>query len=496
MKLTKLMVAIVTAGAGVSAFAASAGGPGAARVLNISGASATKGNLALSLNSLCTAAGGSMREWISGGNISSYVCFNNAAKAAAISSGPANGGAVDRYAETGAADFVDFQGTGKAEVNLNVAGGSFTAYLTLAGTQDTYIDLAQGTVAVGGLVNAGVTGGLGVAGTGRGGFMDVAPDCFTPEVLGIAATSPTFTTTPQGFAQAFGVAVSDALYKAMYAKQRNPTAGGGVTVDFPIANSCPAANGANEVANATTTRQECVPTISKADFAAVINNNEFSAPKSQGAAYFGAPAATELRYVRRVDTSGTQASVQNYFLGLPGLASNPLAIISDPNDTVNAVFPAVSGPGALDDEAGGLKDSGYDPTFSGTPTFRVLSAPGTGDVRTELNKAALYSIGVMSGENDQSGTWRWIRVNEATMAENANTAQAAPNANTNRAGLRSGRYDFFFEGVAVHPAGDQAFWNTVIAQLDTQALKGLVPVNGTTMAYNRNGSCKTPSSHN
>ena len=89
--------------------------------------------------------------------------------------------------------------------------------------------------------------------------------------------------------------------------------------------------------------------------------------------------------------------------------------------------------------------------------LRVLAAPGTGDVRNELNKATIlggatnYAIGVVSLENDQATyrntanvsvptTWKWLRVQGTPGADNA-----APGANTNRASMIAGNYDFFYE---------------------------------------------------
>lgn len=428
MRLSKLMLAVAALTIGTSTFAA----PAASRIAVASGASASKGNLGLTMGSLCIAGGGVMTEFTSGGNISTYVCST-----VALTSG-----AGGTYVTTPDANFRNFNGTSYAELRLNVAGGSFTAVQTLDGSYvDNYLDPATNTTPA--VIPAGATL--------VGGLMDVEPTAFPATVLGSLAIPAV---TAAGVAQAFGVGASNLLYTAMFNDQKSA---GTPTVDKPIPSTCLVTDTGNPT---------CVPTISKGQMAAIMDGNTFNSAKLLGAQFLAPSLAanTELRYVRRVNTSGTQASAQNYFLGLP-CSTGPRTVIPEPT---------------TDQEAGGLLDRKF-------TNLRVLAAPGTSDVRTELNSTTNYSIGVMSGENNQaSQNWKWLRIQGAPMGENSTPATAGV---TNRAGVLNGSYDFFFESVYVtNSAPGAAFWGTVAAAMSALAAPvGLF--NSTELAgYNKNGS--------
>lgn len=470
MKLSKLMLAVAALTAGTSAFAS----VDAANVMLSSGASASKGNYVAALNQLCktaqnaqvgfTGAAG-LVEFTQGSNVSTVVCPSAGTGAFSTGTVAANGvrsiaiAAADpanaEYTALADASYLAIA-AGVKEVRINVAGGSFTAMQTLAGGSDNYLNPAVG-------------GALQAATGATGGFMDVSPTCFPGTVQNTAVVPAGTVVESAKINQAFGVAVSPALYNAMFTKQQNPNAGGGSTVVYPIPNACLVTD---------TDKAECVPTISRGDMAAIMSSSTTATVKTTGASFFGAPANTVLRYVRRVDTSGTQASAQNYFLGLPGLAQAAAAVIPEPT---------------TDQEVGGLKDRLYN------SRFRVLAAPGTGDVRTELNKNGAastgdgenYAIGVVSGENNQSGqAWKWVRVQGAPMGENAAPGTAG---NTNQVAITNGSYDFYFESQVAHTPASQTFWTAVIGAIDTQAAPvGLVFKNN--MKYARGTAvCKTPS---
>lgn len=471
MKLSKLMIAVAAVAAGSAAVA----GPASGRILLSSGASATKGNMATALQSLCTAAGGVFKEFASGSNISTYVCGS----ATTFPGGAADitAGATGTYAaETDAADWINFNGTAYAEVRLNVAGGSFTAMKVAGGQTDDYFEPGTGTS---GTLLTGVTGGVG-------GLMDVEPKAFPSTVLtanSIDYDSAASTVngnavalTLAGYVQAFSVGVSDALYTAMFNKQKNPNVGGGVTIDYPIANSCLVTD---------TTRQDCVPTISKADVAAIISSATNSKPKTQGAEFLGAPAATQLRYIRRVNTSGTQAAAQNYFLGLPAMGSN-IGVIPEPTTVT-------------DTNCGGAALIATNTLRSyNSGRYCVIATTSTGELRNELNRATYgasltnYAIGVLSGENNQSGVnWKWVRVSETQMGEDAK-----PGAGTtrNEKGMQSGRYDFFYHSYALYRNTDAnvtTFFTTLLTGIGNLTLPpGLTKapaLGNATMPYNRNG---------
>jgi len=270
-----------------------------------------------------------------------------------------------------------------------------------------------------------------------------------------------FPATSVGIAQTFGVAVSGALYIKMFDAQK-------------AAGSLPAACLVTD-----TNLAYCVPNIGKAQMATIMADNAFNAAYANGVGFLtGVPAdnGVALRYARRVDTSGTQASAQNYFLGRP-CSQEPLSIVAEPTTAAEA-------PETLRNDVIG--------------SIRVLAAPGTGDVRAELNKTDLdgvvigpvvpnYAIGVMSGENNQgSQNWKWIRVNGAAMAENATPATAGI---TNTATQKNGTYDFYYEAVYIGgSAAGNAFWATVSSALNTIAAPvGLIDNNTLTVGYTKGG---------
>jgi hypothetical protein len=502
MKSSKTLIAL----AALCAASASSAAPNTDEIVRVSGASAVRGNLALALNNLCTLAGGAMREWISGGNVSTYVCMTPAA-APTLTSG--TGGS---YASAPASSFVKFSGTDFSEVRLNVAGGSFTSLQTLAGGSDRYVDPALGTVTVvGGLVNAGATGGGVVTEPGIGGYTDIIADGYAGNVLatvpGIADAVANNFSAQAGVAQGFGVAASEPLFQAMFVAQQTSGL-------LPPAAVCPT----------PTTANYCVPTISKAEMASIMSSNSFSAAKTLGAQFLAPqlPANTELRYARRVDTSGTHASAINYFLGIGNMTS-PLAVFADPSDRTNPLATTAASGCNVGDVRGPLfTNQEVDTAFVASGqidlcdrkqgNLRTLASPGTSDVRNELNKTTIlggatnYALGVMSLENDQAtyrntanasvpSTWRWLRIQNAHGADTP-----VPGTNANRAALINGSYDFYYElwaYVQADAAGkNQALIEAINAELLTgPALDGLTVIGSGPgqQPFNRGGRTDTPS---
>ena len=257
-----------------------------------------------------------------------------------------------------------------------------------------------------------------------------------------------------------------------------------------------------------------------------MSSNNFSVAKTLGAQFLASQLApsTELRYVRRVDTSGTQAAAQNYFLGLGNMTQGQAVFVDPSNRTNSNATVAISGCN-LNDLRGSLAtDNEVDTAFVASGqinlcdkkqnNLRVLGAPGTGDVRNELNKTTIlngatnYAIGVMSLENDGptfkdttgatvNTSYKWIRVQKAMGADSA-----LPNNNANRAAIIAGEYDFYYETWSYTKASiaNDAFMNAVIGQLvNGPALKGLVDIvsspaaNTNQSAYNRSGRTDGPS---
>ncbi|MDT7838934.1 hypothetical protein [Aquabacterium sp. OR-4] len=425
MTFTKIVSAVALMAAG-SAFAASP----VAQIGIASGASASKGNLKVALASLCPAPA-QFVEFVGSSNISTYFC--GAAGSFASTSAPT-------AAEYTAATAVKFTGTQYSELRLNVAGGSFTAACLLAGwpagtacpAEDTYRDPATGT-------NVLRPAGSVVV----GGLMDVEPNGFLGTVRNGVANPAS--NVSAGFAQTFGVAVSPELYQAMFDDQLSTgkVAAGCLVTD--------------------TKKAECVPVIGKAQMAAIMSGNTGSDAYTRGANLL-APSilasGTALTYARRVDTSGTQAVAQQYFLG------------NVCNGAAVGVVPEGGSAGAI----------------------TVTALAGTGDVRALLRGTG-YVVGVMSGENNQSEAWRWVRVGGMAMADSAQPAEAGVSF-TNTATAKDGTYDMWFVSRIAQPAasGNPAtFWTRVRTALNTSIAtgntKGLFAVSETKFSKGTSSNC-------
>lgn len=420
MQLTRISLALASLLVATAASAAPAG----SRIAITAGASASFGNMSTALQALCANAGGTASV-LGSGNFRSIVCANSAVTE----------GAAGTYVSKADSAFVNFAGTNFAEVRINTEG-SFSAVVILNPALNAAPQVRNPAAAANS--NVYPAGSVIV-----GGLLDLDPTGFPESVIG---ANQLFPATPVGVGQVFGVAVSDLLYGKLFTAQK-------------AAGLLPASCAVTDIA-----QSYCVPSVSSAQMASVMVDNEFNAAYSKGVGFLTGNASDdglELRYARRVDNSGTQAVAQNYFLGLP-CSKNVLGVIAEPTS---------------DDEVGGLKDS-----LKGA--IRVMAAPGTGDVRNELVKADKYVIGVVSGENVQAQTWKWVRVNGAAMGEDA-----SPTGNTNTANAKAGLYNFVFESVYMggSDAGN-AFWATVAAELNAlPSLPGLINSGELAASYSKNG---------
>ena len=410
MKLSNISLALAALLAASAAHAV----PAASRIAITAGASASYNNMATALTTLCATAGGTPTT-LGTGNFRSIVCANSTVTE----------GAAGTYKSKADTAFINFAGTNFAEVRINTEG-SFSAVVIL----NPSINAAPLVRDPEAAANSNVypTGSVIV-----GGLLDLEATGFPDATIG---ANQLFTTTPVGVGQVFGLAASNLLYTKLFDRQK-------------AAGLLPASCAVTDIA-----LPYCMPSVSSAQMASIMADNEFNAAYSKGVGFLTGNAADdglELRYARRVDNSGTQAVAQNYFLGLP-CAKASTSVIAEPT---------------TDDEAGGLKDSLKS-------SIRVMAAPGTGDVRNELIKADKYVIGVVSGENVQNQTWKWVRVNGAAMPGIGE--DASPTGNTNTANAKSGLYNFVYESVYMggSAAGD-AFWATVAAELNAlPALPGLI----------------------
>lgn len=222
-----------------------------------------------------------------------------------------------------------------------------------------------------------------------GGFADVEAALF-PAAIGGGDVSTKGADTAANIGQVFGVVVSKPLYRAMQVSQ-----GIAANTDVLDPNFDPV--------NA--------PSITKQQYTSIV---------AQGGAYQGdwtnllgaAGTGHKVVLARRVQTSGSQASSNAFFL------SNPCAagVLANLNPAVAA-------------------DS--------TPTFEVFEGAGTGNVKTRITTASNsagtdnFAIGVVSAENDwrlESATggqngYRFIKI-DGVHPETGDTANARVTATT------------------------------------------------------------------
>lgn len=239
-----------------------------------------------------------------------------------------------------------------------------------------------------------------------GGFSDVEDDLF-PDLM---TSGENFTTSSANVAQVFGVAVTDALYSAMQTAQG-------------------------------TTGQ---PSISKQGYLSIASQSASGAWHTDWSPLVGAAGAGKaVNLCRRVDTSGTQASSNAFFL------ENPCR------------------KGAL---GGFLMPSKSSDSVPGQ--YIVTENSGTGDVKACLNNAntaGSFAIGVMSAENVRGGSdgFQFVKVDGVS-----------PNLDPNqRKTGADGTYSFVMETVyVVHNSAMQGLFDELAGDMGNPAvtdLKGL-----------------------
>lgn len=437
MQVSKIVLAIAaTLGTGAALAAAPT------KIGFIAGASAIQANLRSALGVMCAAnnSGYTMSVLPStNGNIQTYVCASTPVTLANYASAT--------YAEFQAGD-APFE-----EIRSNVDAGSFSAMILVSGQNVQFYNPTANAIQ-----------NIPAGAVRLGGALDTQANAFPAGTISSNGLDPE--TVPAGeslgVAQAFGVGVSQPLYVALYNSQLST---GTATVAKPLPSTCGVGN-----ALTTTDRLECIPTVSKGQMATIMADNAFNSAYSKGVEFLtpGANAGVKLHYARRVDTSGTQSSAQNYFLGLP-CATTQLSIVPEGAATGTSV-------GA---------------------NMVVYGLGGTGNVRTLLNDTTKHSIGVLSGENVNSGTWKWVRVQGAAMGENATPSAAGV---TNRAAVENGSYDFYFETVYVSGGAEgDAFWpavKTTISALPSPLGVGLISATSLATGFNKGGQTCAGNSSN
>jgi len=323
---------------------------------------------------------------------------------------------------------VDFTGLpGVNAVSFNVSGGSFTAVTTSAGTAtEVFLDVND---------NTGAT--LLPARKSEGGFLDIDAAAFPASELTNAGLSAAPATEAAAFSQVFGVAVNPTLYTALQTAQ-------GLT-------GC----------GIDSLTQACQPSITKAQYTSIVSD-AFNTAKQEVNTILGVGTNGEkLTVCRRVSTSGTQASSNQYFLnffsGNDGAAKGGLA----PADAAN-----------------------YASANSGLDSFDVIEGAGTGNARTCLSTvgtaaAPIYALGVLSLENYPDLTtrtpvradrkFRFVKINGVAAYDGNETV-----AGKSTASAKAGKYDFWFTSQKYgHTANGKAVVNAIDAALGSTDLNGL-----------------------
>lgn len=255
-----------------------------------------------------------------------------------------------------------------------------------------------------------------------GGFSDVEAALFSAAIGG-GDVGARGTESDVGAGQVFGVAASIPLYRAMQAAQ-------GLTQNDDPANA---------------------PNITKAQYVALITQG--GAMNGDWTPLLGSNPG-KVKIMRRVDTSGTQASSNAFFL------QNPCA-----SGAVASLSPATN----LDNVVG---------------AYEVTMNSGSGNVKTGLTTASnstveaeKYAIGVLSAENNwrvdpaASAGYRYLKV-EGVHPEAGDTENARVTATNGNYTFHMEMKNFVRANYAGAPA-KTAFENAIIGQI-TDALKNPV----------------------
>lgn len=192
-----------------------------------------------------------------------------------------------------------------------------------------------------------------------GGFSDVEAALFGVEDAGDFGTE-----IDAGVTQVFGVMASQPLYRAMQVQQ-------GIFADLDAAN----AGDPNFV-------PRFAPNITKQQYATLASNKN---AKWSVLGLSGADAAKEVIIARRVDTSGTQASSNAFFMGNPCLgnpATGGALVPSKPSDSIPNVY-------------------------------TVIAGGETAEVRDAISNASTadkFALGVVSAENAAATGRRYLKI--------------------------------------------------------------------------------------
>ena len=384
MKLSQIALAVASLSV-VPAFAAVGSlqalyGVTPANTVFVSGASALSGSFANVVGANCTGGSGNVKSLTIGGSTSDgrvTVCTTSST----------DGQFAGPFAVVKRDTNGSFDGVGPV-----IDQSGLTKWADVANCDSTALNCALDSATVriphAGLTDVDTNVWVGMHNTGA---------------LSIPVTNPATTGTVLngGFAgQGFGVMVSESLYNAMMAKQvaegRLPASAG--TASCVAGNYTPGA---------------CQPSISKEEYAAIVDSQNFNYV-ANGAL---SGDAGVINLCRRVETSGTQASSNVYFLNNSCGNASPTVGFKNPKtvDLVNSPTAV-----AFNSSSGNAVTGNYD-DFVGA--FGLFEGSGTGDARNCVirrnggknpNNVAdtlgTYAAGWISLENAPAAGWKLVKL--------------------------------------------------------------------------------------
>jgi len=399
MKATKIAFAVASifATSHVSAATVVTDLSSATNTFYISGATAQTPSLAKSLEAFCSVTMKTYVDTVDGATSLLYRCdsANNATSGLTgsfnvfkLENGSSNGVKV-----VASGTSVNNASTGwlnATAVNVGAVPGSYNTAI-VSGAID-------GTAAISGSVSA----------IPQLGMTDVSVNTWKARgVTGIPASG--YTSTYVG-GQAFGVAVSDKLYKLLQEDQGLST-------------------------SATADQYVNQPSLSKAQYAALTSSyNGIWQKLVPNLAFNAVRAATlpsTLELARRSDTSGTQASSEAFFLNYPCVATGKM---TGSLTAIGAQSPVVADTSLA--------------ALSGGVTMTVNLKSTTGQVKSALATDNAYAIGVLSLENlqptnteDNFTDWKYVKIDGVS----PNWKADGTYDDTQKLSTVTGKYTFAYE---------------------------------------------------
>lgn len=448
MKLKHIALAVASISV-APAFAATGSlatlyGVTAARTVYVSGASALSGSLAAVVAKNCTGGAGNVKSLTVGGSAS-------AGRVTVCTTSSIDGQFTGPFAVVKRDTNGSFDGVGPV---INQTG--LTTWANVASCDSTTLDCAKdSTTSItphAGMTDVDTNVWIGMSNTGA---------------LSVPVPALGSTIASGGFAgQGFGIMASEELYKAMQTKQK---------ADGTLASTCVVGD---------FTAGACQPSISKEEYAAVVDGNNFAYVAN--GALTGTPGDI-INLCKRVETSGTQAVSNVYFLNNSCSNASPTFGAKAPksvdllNSATAVAFNTSNVVGNYDDFGG---------------AFGLFEGSGTGDARNCVinrnngqnpNKVAdalgKFALGFLSLENTPATGWKLLKLNGVSPNAYQTAAGWVLDANQ-RVNVVKGTYDLSPELEMLWPAATpfSTFLTTLkntFADPSAVNTKGIFQANGT-----------------